>query len=51
MCSAKEVSVMESYDLSVWPGSARQIYGSILLQTAENKSTQARRQFIIKLIF
>jgi hypothetical protein len=27
-------------------GSARQIYGSILLQTAYNKSTQAHRQLI-----
>jgi hypothetical protein len=31
-------------------GSARQIYGSILLQTALNMSTEAHRKFIRKLI-
>ncbi len=31
-------------------GPARQIYGSILLQLAENKFKQANRQFIKKLI-
>jgi hypothetical protein len=39
-----------TYRIHLW-GSARQIYSSILLQTALNKSTQTHRRCIIKLIF
>jgi hypothetical protein len=42
--------VGEGWGLEGRSGSARQIYGSILLQTAYNKSTQAQRQFSRKLI-
>ncbi len=47
-----DIGMDSDVDIGTLPmGSARQIYGSILLQTALKKSTQAQIQFMGKLIF